>query len=255
MTKDELLFDPHDVLGPQDAFDEDVQLKNIGQMGYFANTLVDLNEAIKQRRAYKLLAIQTDNILNHMYRYDGTLGVTGSDLFLPLIKAKHPEPQRRPCYSAWDFTRAAHIINMWDSFVFRARVEPEEFIHAQLIKCVEHRGKNDRVTSWNIGGISFKPEYLFEHYEVKDPETGKWHPFGVIMTPEEIAAEAGGKTVLDAQEEDDTKKMAGLWRDSVFGGRDKGSEAQEEGDEAKPAVFLAKDAIGNEYATSKEAEE
>lgn len=149
--------------------------KYIGEEGYFADSLENLEEIIKNRKIHTLVEIGADVscfFSKKEHEYSFRFG-----LFLPVDKVL-PVPKRpkkyRPFKTIEELKRTLNV-EFLDALTFREKCTFRQY-------CAVFNGfcdTKDELDGVGFGGAYKTPLDLFNHYEWYDEKTEKWMPFGV----------------------------------------------------------------------------
>ncbi len=169
-------FDIEDVLG---ANDTEQAKQYIGQEGYYADHIEELDNYIKNKSHIGTLCLIDNNF--DIYRFVFNKGYFA--FFLPLDKVKKTELKKkevkyRPCRTIEEVDEllsedsVKHYCFVGSDLCLRYRATPNIIKHV-LIVHLEVKSNTNELVFIN----SYTPSYMFKNFEIKIADD--WVPFGV----------------------------------------------------------------------------
>ena len=164
------LFDKKDVFSWSNTGDAFCYL---GMDGYFANTLVALENAINLGKTHTLKLINTAHGLS--FRADNRSQYA---FFLPTDKVKKPEKKWRS-FKSWEEFRSVTGLDVGSPIIIQNKVDLGIPYEVRLISMIRVLKTETRIGLSGLGSLySFAD--LFEKYNFKLTELSEWQPFGVL---------------------------------------------------------------------------
>lgn len=145
----------------------------LNSKGYFADSIKELNDNIKEGVVYELEEISHDD--DAIYVYQGKGRSEYNSLFLPIEKVKVvKEPKWRAFKDLDEFAEALGLVHILGSEI-TYRTKTEDTKGSAIITRESESGS---VSYISLGSHSLSLENLFKYYEWLDKD-GIWQPFGV----------------------------------------------------------------------------
>lgn len=144
----------------------------IGKLGYFGDSLEELEEKINKDDCDELAEVVHENYTSNAFRprgYDSAYG-----LFLPNDKVKK-EKKYRPFKTIAEIIKTL-LISFGDPIRFRHKNNPKM---VQIGIFNGYCEKGDKLDYITIGAWICGIQSLFDYYEFYDNKTKEWRTFGV----------------------------------------------------------------------------